>query len=82
MTNGTADAATKLIKELSQTGTVPLWSHMNRLNPPLPNPRTIPHVWQYEELRPFLLRAGDLVKDKMAERRVLLLKNPTRGTYS
>ena len=77
--NGTDNAA-KLIQELVQTGTVPLWSQMARLNPPMPKPTTIPHVWNYEYLRPYLLRAGNLVKDKQAERRVLLLKNPTRGT--
>lgn len=76
----TVDDKAKLLAELSQTGTVPLWGQMTRLNPPQPNPLTIPHVWRYAELRPYLLRAGGLVKDKEAERRVLLLKNPTTGT--
>lgn len=73
------EPAAKLVQELSQTDTVPLWSQMARLNPPMPKPTTIPHVWHYESLRPYLLRAGNLIKDKEAERRVLLLKNPTRG---
>jgi hypothetical protein len=68
-----------LLSSLAQTHTKPLWVQMTRLNPPLPNPRTIPHVWRYEEIRPHLLRAGDLITEKEAERRVLMLVNPARG---
>jgi gentisate 1,2-dioxygenase len=52
---------------------------MEKLNPHAPNPSTIPHVWRYDELRPHLLRAGDLISESQAERRVLMLVNPARG---
>ena len=57
----------------------PLWLQMNRLNPPLPNPKCQPHVWEYEKIRPSLLEAGRTVTEKQAERRVLMLINPARG---
>lgn len=74
------DAETQeLLSNLKQTHTKPLWTQMTRLNPPLPNPQTIPHVWKYDEIRPHLLNAGRLIKEKQAERRVLMLINPARG---
>lgn len=74
------DAATKqLLKIAEDLHTKPLWAQMTRLNPPLPNPRCIPHVWKYEKIRPRLLQAGELVTEKQAERRVLMLVNPSRG---
>lgn len=68
-----------LIQAARQAHTKPLWAEMSKLNPPLPNPHCIPHVWRYEEVRPALLRAGELVTEKQAERRVLMLVNPNRG---
>lgn len=55
---------------------------MAKLNPPELNPRTVPHIWKYDEIRPYLLRAGDLVTERQAERRVLMLTNPARGKHS
>ncbi|KAK1996671.1 gentisate 1,2-dioxygenase [Colletotrichum falcatum] len=51
---------------------------MVRFNPPLPNPRCTPHVWNYSDIRPTLLQAGHLVSEQQAERRVLMLVNPSR----
>lgn len=59
--------------------TKPLWKQMSRLNPPEPNPTCIPHIWRYADIKPSLLRAGELVSEKQAERRVLMLVNPARG---
>lgn len=80
-TNGAdqaADSAEKLISELPATHTLPLWAQMAKLNPPEPNPTCIPHVWRYDELKPYLLRAGALISEQQAERRVLMLINPAR----
>ena len=52
---------------------------MAKLNPPLPNPTCVPHIWRYEDIRPSLLRAGEIVPESQAERRVLMLVNPARG---
>jgi gentisate 1,2-dioxygenase len=69
----------QLVQQMRSLKTAPLWAQMQRLNPPAPNPQTVPHVWAYEELRPYLLRAGDLITEKQAERRVVMLANPARG---
>lgn len=71
------DTLEKLLSDISSTNTNPLWNQMTKLNPPAPNPKAIPHVWHYDTLRPCLVRAGKLVTEKQAERRVLLLVNPT-----
>ncbi|EFX02365.1 gentisate-dioxygenase [Grosmannia clavigera kw1407] len=70
--------AVELVNALKVTNTEPLWAQMTRLNPPAPNPRTVPHLWSYEQVRPYLLRAGALITEKQAERRVLMLINPAR----
>jgi gentisate 1,2-dioxygenase len=77
--DATADSADRLISELDGTHTLPLWAQMAKLNPAAPNPRCTPHIWRYDAMRPYLLRAGDLITEKQAERRVLMLVNPTRG---
>jgi len=77
--SGTKDSAEKLISELPATNTLPLWAQMAKLNPPLPNPTCIPYKWEYEHIKPYLLRAGNLISEKQAERRVLMLINPARG---
>src|SRR5277367_2775300 len=69
----------QLMSDLKTTHTLPLWAQMEKLNPHAPNPSTVPHVWRYNALRPHLLRAGDLISEKQAERRVLMLVNPARG---
>lgn len=73
------DAGQELLDNLDSQHTKPLWAQMSRLNPPLPNPRAIPYVWKYDQIRPHLLRAGELITEKQAERRVLMLVNPARG---
>lgn len=69
----------ELVKTLKSLDTLPLWAQMEKLNPPLPNPQCVPHIWRYDEIRPSLLRAGDVVSEAQAERRVLMLVNPARG---
>lgn len=76
---GSADSAEQLLQDLQDSKTLPLWTQMAKLNPPLPNPTTVPFAWKYDSIRPNLLRAGKLVTEKQAERRVLMLVNPARG---
>ncbi|EOA92087.1 uncharacterized protein SETTUDRAFT_40944 [Exserohilum turcica Et28A] len=74
----TSPAVENLLKAAEELQTKPLWVQMARLNPPLPNPKCKPHVWDYAKIRPKLLEAGNLVTEKQAERRVLMLINPAR----
>ena len=73
------DETQKLISDLEGTHTLPLWAQMAKYNPPAPNPTAIPHIWRYDEIKPHLTRAGELITEKQAERRVLMLINPKRG---
>ncbi|OCK85209.1 putative gentisate 1,2-dioxygenase [Lepidopterella palustris CBS 459.81] len=78
------DTLETLIKGASEANAVPLWPQMVKYNPPQPNPKCVPYVWDYENIKPYLVRAGELVKEKDAERRVLMLVNPARveGPYT
>lgn len=73
------DATEVMLGRAERAYTKPLWLQMARLNPPLPNPRCTPHLWRYADIRPSLLEAGELVPEHQAERRVLMLINPSRG---
>jgi gentisate 1,2-dioxygenase len=77
-TNGVENTK-QLVSDLQGTHTLPLWEQMAKYNPPAPNPKAIPHLWKYDELKPHLLRAGELITEKQAERRVLMLINPALG---
>lgn len=59
----------------------PLWSQMNMMVPPTPRPTAKPHMWKYEEALPHLQKAGQLVPEEKAERRVLMLVNPSMSKY-
>ncbi|KIW32751.1 uncharacterized protein PV07_04275 [Cladophialophora immunda] len=69
----------KLAANALKIHTKPLWTQMARMNPREPNPKCVPTVWRYEEVRPLLVEAGMLVTDKQAERRALMFVNPARG---
>jgi gentisate 1,2-dioxygenase len=58
----------------------PLWPSLRTALPPrTPVPKTLPTCWRYAEVRPLLLRAGELTPIERAERRVLVLANPGHG---
>ncbi len=54
----------------------PLWKDLGNLLTPEPVVKAVPHIWRYEEIRPKLMRAGEVVTAEEAERRVLMLMNP------
>lgn len=60
----------------------PLWSRMNAMVPPTPNPVARPHLWKYSSSLPDLETAAKLVPEEQAERRVLMLVNPGLRRYS
>lgn len=75
-TANVVDHTKQLESDLEGTHALPLWTQMAKYNPPAPNPKAIPHLWKYDEIKPHLLRAGELITEKQAERRVLMLINP------
>ncbi|HEY6643863.1 gentisate 1,2-dioxygenase [Povalibacter sp.] len=54
----------------------PLWEVLHSLVPPQPQPKCVPVLWKYSDLRGPLLEAGDLISAREATRRVLILENP------
>ncbi len=61
---------------LSQFNVGPLWKFLGQALTPEPKSQVRPHLWRWQELRPQLLRSGELVSAAEAERRVLMLLNP------
>ena len=54
----------------------PLWERLAKLVPPEPEIDAVPHLWDYDALRPILLESAELIAEEEAERRVLILENP------
>src|SRR5262245_23711891 len=54
----------------------PLWEVLHALVPDAPQPKCVPMLWRFAEIRPALMEAGELISAKEATRRVLILENP------
>jgi gentisate 1,2-dioxygenase len=68
-------------KRLEKQNAAPLWDSLAELVPEKPRPRSVPTIWRYNEIRPFLMESAKLITARLAERRVLMLENPgIRGT--
>jgi gentisate 1,2-dioxygenase len=65
---------------LAASNLLPLWPSLRALLPhKIPQRRTKPVIWRYQDARPLVLRAGELTPIEKAERRVLILSNPGLG---
>jgi gentisate 1,2-dioxygenase len=64
-----------LYRELPGHALAPLWRMQGALTPQ-PVTRMVPHVWRWEDVRPLIARAGDLISAQDADRRVLAYVNP------
>lgn len=66
-------------REVDRQSLMPLWDR-----PPgmmQPGSACVPALWRYAEVKPHLLKSSTLIAKKEAERRVLVLENPSlRGT--
>jgi gentisate 1,2-dioxygenase len=62
--------------ELPEFNLRPLWSVLSEALTPEPRVRSVPYLWRWRDVRPRILRAGELVTAEEAERRVLMLLNP------
>ena len=54
----------------------PLWTVIRDIQPIEPSSKVVPTVWRWQDLRPLIMRATELVGTEQAERRVLRLMNP------
>ncbi|KAL2783214.1 RmlC-like cupin domain-containing protein [Aspergillus keveii] len=55
----------------------PLWTVLDKMVPPQPNPRSTVAIWRYTSLIEPLKKSGELISAEEAERRVLMLVNPS-----
>lgn len=62
--------------KIAKKSLTPLWAVLSNIITPEPTSACIPHLWNFEEAKRFLLEAGGLITAKEAERRVLILENP------
>jgi gentisate 1,2-dioxygenase len=71
------DLPADYLAALRERNLVPLWPSLRGVLPPqVPTRQTRPTRWAYEDIRPLLLKAGELTPIEKAERRVLVLANP------
>jgi gentisate 1,2-dioxygenase len=74
------DLPADYIADMTALSIAPLWPQLRGLLPRgKPSRATQPFVWHYKDVRPQLMRAGELTPIEKAERRVLVLCNPGHG---
>ena len=66
----------QLYRDMDPLHLTPLWEVLHALVPPQPKTPCVPALWKYDEVRPFLMRAGEVITAEEAVRRVLVLENP------
>ncbi len=71
-----SEARRDFYRRIGKLNAAPLWEVLGEIVGALPHPAAIPALWQYNELRPFLMESGELITAREAERRVLMLENP------
>ena len=66
----------QLYRDMAPLSLTPLWEVLHALVPQQPVSPCVPALWKYEQVRPFLQRAGEAITAEEAVRRVLILENP------
>jgi gentisate 1,2-dioxygenase len=62
---------------IGRLGMTPLWEVLGALVPPQPTSPVAAAMWRYDEVREHVMEAGRLITAEEAERRVLVLENPS-----
>jgi gentisate 1,2-dioxygenase len=66
----------QLYRDMEPLHLTPLWEVLHALVPRQPASPCVPALWRYDQVRPFLMRAGEAITAEEAVRRVLILENP------
>ncbi len=74
--NHPAELRTRLYADMDPANLTPLWESLHALVPRQPHSPALPALWRYADVRPYLMRAGDVITAEEAIRRVLILENP------
>jgi gentisate 1,2-dioxygenase len=67
---------------IATSSLAPLWEVLKGIQSVEPRPPEATALWHYDEVRPMLMEAGRLISAAEAERRVLILQNPTLREHS
>jgi len=59
-----------------------LWNVANEIEPWYPQPKSVPTLWSWKKIRPYVRKAAELVSAEKAARRVVMLVNPGRKEWS
>jgi gentisate 1,2-dioxygenase len=66
----------QLYSDMAPCHLTPLWRELHALVPQNPNTPCVAALWKYEQIRPYLMRSGEVITAEEAVRRVLILENP------
>lgn len=73
----------RFYSQISALNMTPLWESLHALVPREPASPCMPAIWRYKDVRPYLMRSGEIITAEEAVRRVLVLENPAlRGQSS
>jgi gentisate 1,2-dioxygenase len=70
------NAREQLYTDMAPRHLTPLWRELHALVPMHPKSPCVPAHWQYDQIRPFIMRSGEVITAEEAVRRVLILENP------
>jgi gentisate 1,2-dioxygenase len=59
-----------------------LWNVANDIEPWFPQPKSVPTLWPWKRIEPYVRKAATLVSAEKAARRVVMLVNPGRKEWS
>lgn len=76
------DELVQFYRRLETMGAGALWTVANDIEPWYPQPKSVPMLWRYEQLRPSVLESASLVSGDDAGRRVVMLVNDGRKDLS
>ncbi|MBN3849317.1 gentisate 1,2-dioxygenase [Paraburkholderia sp. Ac-20342] len=63
-------------EKIARSGMAPLWESLHTLVPKTPQPKALPAIWRYSQVRDLVMQAGAVISAEEAVRRVLVLENP------
>lgn len=69
MTDRTNDLQTQrdmFHRELDAMSIIPLWLNLGAAAQAEPNVAAVPHIWRWSEIKPMMLRGGDLITPQEA----------------
>ena len=73
LTNARADFYGRMAKQ----NMTPLWEVLHTLLSDAPVTEATPHKWDYDLCRPYIMESAEIISAEEAERRVMVLENPT-----